>query len=521
MTEPSIPPSAGEPATLLEPSAQHPDEAALRPDTTEVTEATASTESAAPAEWTEPAAPTEWTEPAAPPVSPPSAADPPGADDGFAPPPPPRLAPIPGGVPKILVAVLAPILAIVMFAAGLAVGNSGGLTLAPASPSTASSSGGPGPSASLTPDQELALVDQAWHDIQNNYVDAQQLDNQKLAYAAIQGIVTAVGDVGHTSFMTAAQSKAMDQSLSGTFVGIGIEVAPDDGKGGLVVGQVFANTPAEAAGIKRGDRIVGVDGKALTGMTQDQIVQLIRGPEGTQVTITIQRAGVANFDLTITRRKYDLPLATWTMIPGRTIAFIRLDSFATGAGKAIEAAIQAAKGAGATAIVFDLRNNGGGYVNEAVAVASQFVGNGTVYQSVDRSGVDKLVPITPGGLATTIPLVVLANGNTASAAEIVSGCIQDAGRGEVVGQKTFGTGTVLGRFELADGSVLRIGTERWLTRNGRPIWHEGLDPNVTVALAQNATAVYPNDVRGMTAAQLAASGDTQLLKALDLLKGQG
>ncbi len=116
---------------------------------------------------------------------------------------------------------------------------------------------------------------------------------------------------------------------------------------------------------------------------------------------------------------------------------------------------------------------------------------------------------------------MLANGDTASAAEIVSGCIQDAGRGQVVGQKTFGTGTVLGRFDLADGSVLRIGTERWLTRNGRPIWHEGLDPNVTVALAQSATPVYPNDVQGMTAAQLASSGDTQLLKALDLLQGQG
>ncbi len=387
MTEPSAQPPAEEPMASLALSAQRPDETAGQLEA-----------SAAPAP---PAAPptSGSGEPPAPPAPPvaPDAPDSASAVDDTAPPPPPRLQPAAGGgVPKILVAVLAPILAIVMFAGGLAVGNSGALTLAPGGPSTASSSGGPGPSASLTPDQELALVDQAWHDIQDNYVDAQDLDNQKLAYAAIQGIVTAVGDVGHTSFMTAAQSQAMDQSLSGTFVGIGIEVAPDDGKGGLVVGQVFANTPAETAGVKRGDRIVGVDGKALTGMTQDQIIQAIRGPEGTQVKITIQRAGVANFDLTITRRKYDLPLATWTMIPGRKIAFIRLDSFATGAGKAIQAAIEGAKSAGATAIVFDLRNNGGGYVNEAVAVASQFVGDGTVYQSVDRSGVDKPVADHPG-----------------------------------------------------------------------------------------------------------------------------
>jgi carboxyl-terminal processing protease len=436
-----------------------------------------------------------------------------------APPPPPRLrAASAGGVPRILVAVLAPVLAVVMFAGGLAVGQAS---------TSGAIQGGPGasgaatPSSSPTPDQALALVEQAWHDIQDNYVDAQHLDNQKLAYSAIQGIVNAVGDSGHTTFMTAAQASAMDQSLSGTFVGIGVLVAPDDGKGGVVVGQVFPNTPAEEAGLQRGDRVVAVDGTSTAGQTQDQIIQSIRGPAGTQVTLTIQRAGIANFDVTITRRKYDLPLSSWTMIPGRTIAFVRLDSFATGAGKALIANIRAAEKAGATAIVFDLRDNGGGYVNEAISVASQFVGNGIVYQSVDRSGAVKSIPVESGGVATSIPLVVLANGNTASAAEIVTGCIQDAGRAKVVGQKTFGTGTVLGRFELSDGSVLRIGTERWLTRDGRPIWHEGLDPNVTVALGSTVLPLTPNDVEGMTAAQLAASGDTQLLTALDLLKGQG
>jgi carboxyl-terminal processing protease len=308
-------------------------------------------------------------------------------------------------------------------------------------------------------------------------------------------------------------------------VGIGVQVAPDDGKGGIVVGQVFPNTPALEAGIKRGDRVVAVDGKSTTGQTQDQIIASIRGPAGSQVTLTILRAGQPSFDVTITRRQYDLPLSSWTMIPGRTIAYIRLDSFATGAGKAVTGAIQAAEKAGATAIVFDLRDNGGGYVNEAIDVASEFVGDGTVYQSVDRSGTTQSIPVKAGGLATSssIPLVVLANGNTASAAEIVTGCIQDAGRGQVVGEKTFGTGTVLGRFELADGSVLRIGTERWLTRNGRPIWHEGLDPNVVVALAANAAPLTPDDIQNgsMTAAQVNASGDAQLLKALELLNGKG
>ena len=115
-------------------------------------------------------------------------------------------------------------------------------------------------------------------------------------------------------------------------------------------------------------------------------------------------------------------------------------------------------------------------------MASQFVGDGIVYQAFEQDGTSKNAEVQPGGLATDIPLVVLADGNTASSAEIVTGAIQDAKRGEVVGEKTFGTGTVLGRFDLADGSSLRIGVERWLTRNGRPIWHEGLDPDVKVDL---------------------------------------
>ena len=516
-------PLSGTPTTMTEPSAQPPDDA---------NSADAHPADAAPAAYATAAddATIAPQEPPPPPAEPAFGADPVSAgeprpesadDPGGSPPPPPPLRPLAaGGVPRILVAVLAPVLAIVMFAGGLAVGQAG--SAGPGAPvATPAASAAAGPSGSPTPDQALTLVEQAWKDIQGNYVDAQNLDNQKLAYAAINGIVGAVGDSGHTSFMTAAEAQAMDQSLSGTFVGIGVQVAPDDGKGGVVVGQVFPNTPAEQKGIKRGDRILAVDGKTTTGQTQDQIIASIRGPEGQPVTLTVQRTGTAKFDVTIVRRKYDLPLSSWTMIPGRKVAFIRLDSFATGAGKAVIAAIGDAVKAGATAIIFDMRDNGGGYVNEAVAVASQFVADGTVYQSVDRSGAQQAIPVTAGGTATSIPMVVLANGNTASAAEIVTGCIQDAGRAQVVGQKTFGTGTVLGRFELADGSVLRIGTERWLTRNGRPIWHEGLDPDVIVALGTNVSPLTPNDVDGMSAAQVAASGDAQLLKALDLLTGKG
>ncbi len=405
---------------------------------------------------------------------------------------------------------LTPLLIAGVFLGGVAADRSGWL----GSPVAIVSS--PAPSGS---GDELALIEQAWRDLHQNYVDAKNLDDQALAYGAIQGMTQAVGDPGHTVFLTATAAKAMDEALSGTFIGIGVRVSGD--ANGVAIGSVISNTPAEAAGLKRGDVIAAVDGTSTAGQSIDQVVARVRGPEGQPVTLTIERAGTPNFDVTIIRRKFDLPLVSWTMVPGRTVAFIRLEQFATGATTAVKDAITKAKAAGATAIIFDLRQDPGGYVNEAIGVASQFVGDGIVYQSVDASGKQQDAAVERGGLATDIPLVVLADGGTASAAEIVTGAIQDAKRGQVVGEKTFGTGTVLGRFDLADGSSLRIGVERWLTRAGRPIWHEGLQPDFTVALPADAVPLGPDAIRPMTAAQLALSSDGQLLKALELLRGKG
>jgi carboxyl-terminal processing protease len=434
--------------------------------------------------------------------------------------PPAAPAPRAGGnggprVPAALVLVLAPILAIAMFAGGVFVERTGALSSsgAPAAESPAAS-GAPAADQS----QELALINEAWNAIQNNYVDAKNLDNQAMAYAAIRAMTEAVGDSGHTEFMTAEESKAVDQSLSGQFVGIGVQVAPDDSGKGVRISNVFPNTPAEAAGLQRGDLILAVDGKTTKGETLDQTVSRVRGPEGKDVTLTIGRTGKPNFDVTITRKQYDLPLSSWAMVPGTKIAMIRLEQFATGATDAIKKDITDAKAAGATSIILDLRGNPGGFVSEANGVASQFVGDGIVYRAIERDGTEKDSQVQPGGLATDIPLVVLADGNTASSAEIVTGALQDAGRAKVVGEKTFGTGTVLGRFDLSDGSSLRIGVERWLTRNGRPIWHEGLAPDVTVALPDNTELVGPTDLQDMSAADFAKTTDAQLKKAVELLQ---
>jgi carboxyl-terminal processing protease len=415
-------------------------------------------------------------------------------------------------VPGALVLVLAPVLAVVMFAGGVFAERSGalgGVAILPVA--TAAPAG---------PDAQLDLVEEAWGIVHDNYVDPDSLDDQELAYGAIRGLTDAVGDEGHTSFMTAEEAKAADQSLSGSFVGIGVQVSEHE-DGGITISTVFPGTPAEAAGLRRGDRIRSVDGKTTEGETVDQTVSRVRGPEGEDVTLTIERQGVADFDVTITRREFDLPLVTWAMVPGTDIAMIRLDQFATGATDAMKEAITAARAEGATGIVLDLRSNPGGYVNEAVGIASQFVGDGIVYQAFDRSGERKDAKVEEGGLATEMPVVVLANGDTASSAEIVSGAIQDAGRGKVVGEKTFGTGTVLGRFDLSDGSSMRIGVERWLTRGGRPIWHEGLDPDIRIELADDAQPLLPDALREMSVSEWSTATDPQVRKAVELLTSGG
>ena len=248
------------------------------------------------------------------------------------PPPAPSLAgPAPArrGYSKWAIAILAPVLAVVVFASGVAVGDSGLVN-------GAGSGTANGPAASGdTSAADLALIGEAWKAIEDNYVDAKNLnDPRPRVRRDPRASPTAVGDEGHTRFLTADEVKATDQSLSGTFVGIGVQLDSDTTKGATIQ-SVIPGTPAEAAGLKRGDKITAVDGQPTTGQTTDEVVSRVRGPEGEAVTLTIVRDGGAPFDVTIVRKKFDLPLVSWAMVPGQDVAMIRLDQFSTGATKDI------------------------------------------------------------------------------------------------------------------------------------------------------------------------------------------
>jgi carboxyl-terminal processing protease len=399
---------------------------------------------------------------------------------------------------------------VVTFTAGIGVGR----LLGPAGSGIGSA---PSPASSLKP-TDFGLIREAWDTLHQNYVGRDELDDTTLIYGAIDGLTKAVGDTGHTDFMTPQERKQRDDALSGSYVGIGVRIEPAaDGRPQIV--GVFDDGPAKAAGLTPDDVILEVDGRPTDGATIDQVASWVRGEAGTTVTLVV-RHGPDGAERTVKIVRADVPIhpVAWTMVPGTKTALVALEQFSNGAADEVVKTLKAAREAGAQRVVLDLRGNPGGYVNEAVGVASQFLSSGLVYIERDASDHRTEHPVSPNGVATDLPLVVLTDGNTASSAEIVAGALQDAGRAKVVGETTFGTGTVLSEFDLSDGSALRIGTVEWLTPKGRRIWHEGIAPDVPVKMPSGTLPLSPDDVTKLTADQAANVADPQLAKALDVVK---
>ena len=421
----------------------------------------------------------------------------------------PRAAAAGRGGRTALVGAVVGIALVVMFTAGIGVGRLLG-------PAASGSGSAPNPASSLAP-TTFGLIREAWDTLHAKYVDRAQLDDTKLIYGAIDGMTNAVGDTGHTDFMTPEERKRRNDALSGSYVGIGVRIEPTaDGRPQIV--GVFDDGPAKAAGLVPDDVILEVDGRSTEGESIDTVAGWVRGEAGTSVSLTV-RHGTDGPERTVNIVRADVPIhpVTWTIVPGTKVALLALQQFSNGAADDVVKALKAAREAGAQRVVLDLRGNPGGYVNEAVGVASQFLSSGLVY--IERNADDQKTehPVSPNGIATDVPLVVLVDGDTASSAEIVAGALQDAGRAKIVGETTFGTGTVLGEFDLSDGSALRIGTTEWLTPKGRRIWHEGIAPDVPVAMPNGVTPLSTDDVAKLTAAAAAKVPDPQLARALELV----
>jgi carboxyl-terminal processing protease len=402
---------------------------------------------------------------------------------------------------------LATILALGLFGSGYLVGLT---TSRAAAFSDASADAPPGVASTF------GVFWQAWNLAEQHYVNRQALDPTKMTYGAVAGMLSALGDDGHTRFLSPADVQSQKDALSGHFVGIGIQVALRNGH--PVVVAPIAGSPAQQAGLRSGDEIVAVDGQDVDGLAISQVSTLIRGAAGTRVTLSTVHSGETTpVDVSIVRGTVTVPSVSWAILPGTQTAQVRVSTFAERTTDDLVQALTAARLAGATSLILDLRDDPGGIRDEAIGVASQFVDSGDVLLERNAEGGLHPYPVRPGGVAVDRPLAVLINEGSASSSEIVAGAIQDHQRGPLVGATTFGTGTVLSMYPLADGSAIYLGTAEWLTPNGRQIWHHGIVPDDAVTLPASGRVLAPDDVRALSASDFAASQDAQLLRAVQLV----
>lgn len=370
-------------------------------------------------------------------------------------------------------------------------------------------------------DVDFSLFWDVWNKLKKYYVDPEKIDVQKLVYGAISGMVNAVDDP-YTSFFTPKENKEFKEDLGGQFEGIGAQLGMKEGR--VIIVTPIKGNPAERAGLKPNDFILKVNGEDTTGWSVQQAVAKIRGPRGTNVTLTIYHENDgAPVDVTLVRATIVVPSVTsWiksipqiTEIQAATesasfrgntdtVAYLSLSRFGDHTNEDWDKAVSeiASMKAGALrGLILDLRNNPGGYLEGSVYIASEFLKNGIVVSQVNSDGTKQDYTVSRKGKLLDIPMVVLINKGSASAAEIVTGALRDYNRATIMGETSFGKGSVQTPFELGSGAGVHITTGKWLLPLGDSISEKGVTPDVNVTLASDATA----------------TSDGQLAKAIEVL----
>ena len=352
---------------------------------------------------------------------------------------------------------------------------------------------------------DVTAVQEAARLIAADYVDS-NVNTTKLAQGSVQGMVSSLGDPFSTYF-TPDQYKRLLDSYQGRYTGIGIYLSFSTSY--PVITGTVPGSPAAQAGLRGGDEIVKVGDRDVKGVTADEATALIQGAAGTSVSLTISRAG-STFAVSITRAEITVPTVRSATV-GSRILYVRIYQFGADTSKDFDSALKSGL-PGASGMILDLRGDPGGFVSAADDVITEFVTSGETFETRGRDGTDKH-EVGSQHDAPTIPLVVLVDANSASAAEIVAGSLQVHKRAKLVGTVTFGKGSVQQDFVLSDGSDIHLTVERWYLPNGQTIDKKGLTPDVTVKLA-DASQMY--DVQNPSAGY---AQDSQLNEALTLLPG--
>ena len=322
---------------------------------------------------------------------------------------------------------------------------------------------------------EFGRLSQVWDLLSQEQIDGSELDAQEISDGAIRGMLTALGDP-YAGFLDEEQYSLEREDITGFFGGIGAEVGIRDGV--ITILAPMPDTPAEAAGVKPGDVILEVDGENIKGMTLLEVIRLIRGDKGTKVTILVRHLSSAEpVAIEIERDIIRLESVNLLMQVGR-IGHLRLSGFTGSTNDELKEALDRFERSKGLGIVLDLRNNPGGLVSSVVDVTSQFIDDGLVLYQVDARGNRTDWDVKKGGKALGTPMVVLVNEFSASASEVLTGAIIDNQRATVIGETTFGKGSVTNLWPLVDGSGVNFTTARWFTPNGSLIEGEGITPDV-------------------------------------------
>jgi len=347
-------------------------------------------------------------------------------------------------------------------------------------------------------------LQQAIRLIQSQYVDG-NVDTTKLSRGTVQGLIAALGDP-FTAYYDPDAYKRLQQVYTGHYSGIGIYLTFSTAY--PVITGTVPGSPAAAAGLLAGDQIVKVGDKDMKGTSADQASSLIQGPDGSKVTLTLQR-GTQTFSVTITRAEIQVPSVRSTQIADH-ILYVRIYQFSTTTTTELQAALKAGL-AGSKGVVLDLREDPGGFISEADHVISEFVASGETFELRDRNGTVERHTVSGEHLAASVPLVALVDANSASAAEIVAGSLQVHQRAKLVGTVTFGKGSVQQDFPLNDGADIHLTVKRWYLPNGQTIDKKGLIPDVAVTLANASDQFNVQDP------SQGYAKDTQLNAALSVL----
>ncbi len=356
------------------------------------------------------------------------------------------------------------------------------------------------PENSTVDDLDLQPFYQAWQVVQQSYAgDLPAMEDLRATTIACS-IVETIDDQ-FTGYTPPAAAARMREDLSGTFEGIGAFVRLND-DGILEIARPMDGQPADQAGLLAGDLIVGVDGENVIGQSQDEVISKVRGPRGTVVVLTIQREGVTEpFDVTITRARIEIPIVEQEMLEGN-IAYIHLTSFSRNAEEQMVVALTQLLAQNPVGLIFDLRDNPGGFLDQSIAVADLFLSDGIVAQERNKAGLNELFSAESGEMAEAIPLVVLVNAGSASASEIVAGALQENERAIIIGETSFGKGSVQLPHELSDGGELRVTIARWYTPDNNTIDQQGIQPDIEIPT--------PEDLNG--------PDDTQLQRAIEYIQ---